>query len=198
MKVVAFNGSPRKDGNTAILLKYVLQELSVEGIETELVQLAGEKLIGCRGCYSCWERKNARCAVETDILNECIEKMLEADGILMGSPVYYGDITADMKALLDRSFFVARANEYLFRRKVAAAVVAVRRAGASNTLDTMYRYFTPAMMIIPGSTYWNLGVGEAIGEVEKDEEGIRTMKNLGRNMAWLMKAVNAYTLSGNE
>lgn len=192
MKVVAFNGSPRKDGNTAILLNYVLKELSAEGIETELVQLAGKKIIGCRGCYKCWERKDARCAVENDILNECIEKMLDADGILVGSPVYYGDITAEMKALLDRSFFVARGNNFLFSRKVAAAVVAVRRAGASNTLDTMYRYFTPAMMFIPGSTYWNLGVGEAKGEVEKDEEGIATMQNLGRNMAWLMKAVNAW------
>ena len=192
MKVVAFNGSPRKDGNTAILLNYVLKELSAEGIETELVQLAGKKIIGCRGCYKCWERKDARCAVENDILNECIEKMLDADGILMGSPVYYGDITAEMKALLDRSFFVARGNNFLFSRKVAAAVVAVRRTGASNTLDTMYRYFTPAMMFIPGSTYWNLGVGEAKGEVEKDEEGIATMQNLGRNMAWLMKTVNAW------
>ncbi|NLV27900.1 MAG: flavodoxin family protein [Methanomicrobiales archaeon] len=197
MKVVAFNGSPRKDGNTAILLNYVLHELSAEGIETELVQLAGERIIGCRGCYTCWERKDGRCAIDTDILNDCIEKMLDADGILMGSPVYYGDITAEMKALLDRSFFVARANNYLFRRKVAAAVVAVRRAGASNTLDTMYRYFTPAMMVIPGSTYWNLGMGEAIGEVEKDEEGILTMKNLGRNMAWLIKALHAYNTSGN-
>ncbi len=192
MKVVAFNGSPRKDGNTAILLNYVLTELTVEGIETELFQLAGKKITGCLACYKCLERKDARCTVDNDILNECLEKMLAADGILFGSPVYYGDITPEMKALLDRSFFVAKGNDYLFKRKVAAAVVAVRRAGGSNTLDTMYRYFTPAMMFIPGATYWNLGMGEANGEVEKDEEGIQTMRNLGRNMAWRMKAVNAW------
>jgi len=192
MKVVAFNGSPRKDGNTAILLRYVLRELEAEGITTEMIQLAGKKIQGCQACYQCWEKKQAHCIIKEDPLNEYLEKMLGADGILMGSPTYYGEVTAEMKALLDRSFFVAKGNGYLFRGKVGAAVVAVRRAGSLSTLDTMYHYFLPAMMFIPGSTYWNLGIGEAIGDVEKDEEGIKTMKDLGRNMAWLLNAVNAW------
>jgi len=187
MKVVAFNGSPREDGNTGILLRYVLQEIEAEGIDTEIVQVGGRKIAGCTACMECIRNKDRRCSVTDDILNECLAKMIEADGILLGSPVYFSDLTPETKALIDRSGYVARANGGLFRRKVGAAVVAVRRQGALHTFDSINHLFLISEMIVPGSTYWNLGLGREKGEVEKDEEGINTMKNLGQNMAWLLK-----------
>jgi multimeric flavodoxin WrbA len=189
MKVVGFNGSARKDGNTATLIKYAFRELEKEGIETELVQLAGSKIQGCIACYKCFENRDKRCAVDNDVVNECIEKMSEADGIILGSPTYFADITTDMKALIERTGFVAKANEDMFRRKVGAAVVAVRRGGAIHTFDSLNHFFFISQMIVPGSIYWNIGIGRDIGEVEKDEEGVATMKNLGQNMAWLLKKI---------
>ena len=187
MKVVAFNGSARKDGNTAILINYVLSELKNEGIDTELVQLAGKKIHGCAACYKCMENKDRQCAVKDDIANECIGKMLEADGIILGSPTYFSDVTPEMKALIDRAGFVSRMNDFLFKRKLGAAIVAVRRAGATHVFDTINHLFLGSQMIVPGSIYWNIGVGRDKGDVEKDEEGIQTMKVLGQNMAWLLK-----------
>jgi multimeric flavodoxin WrbA len=189
MRVIAFNGSGRKDGNTAILLRVVLEALETEGIETELYQLAGKTIHGCTACYKCFERKNKRCALDDDVANDCIEKMIKADGILLGSPTYYADLTAGLKALIERSGFVAAANDALFKRKVGAAVVAVRRAGAVHAFDSINHFFTISQMIIPGASYWNLGMGRNIGEVKGDEEGIRTMHILGQNMAWLMKKI---------
>lgn len=191
MKVIAFNGSARKDGNTAILLRYVLGELEQEGIATELVQLAGTNIRGCTACQQCFKNKDGRCVVDTDILNECVEKMCAADGIILGSPTYFSDITTEMKALIDRSGYVARANGDAFKRKVGAAVVAVRRAGSIHAFDTINHFFLINHLIVPGSSYWNIGFGREKGEVEKDEEGIRTMKNLGQNMAWLLKKIHA-------
>ncbi len=187
MYVVAFNGSGRKDGNTAILLQTVMEELTNEGIATELVQLAGHPVPGCIACRRCFERVDKRCAVEGDIVNESIEKMIRADGVLLGSPVYYADLTAGMKALIERSGFVARANGDLFRRKVGAAVVSVRRAGAMHAFDSINHFFTIAQMIIPGADYWNIGIGRDPGEVRDDSEGLKTMRVLGENMAWLLK-----------
>jgi len=187
MKVAAFNGSARKDGNTAILIKYALAELENEGIGTEMIQLAGEKIQGCTACYRCWEARDGRCSVEDDPVNEYIRKMVEADGIILGSPTYFSDVTPQMKALIDRAGFVARANDFFLRRKVGAAIVAVRRAGATHVFDTINHLFLASEMIVPGSIYWNIGIGRDKGEVEKDEEGIRTMQVLGRNMAWLLK-----------
>jgi len=187
MKVVAFNGSARKDGNTAILINYVLSELRNEGIETELVQLAGTKIHGCIACYKCGENMDKQCAVKDDIANECIQKMIEADGIILGSPTYFSDVTTEMKALIDRAGFVSRMNDFMFKRKVGAAIVAVRRAGATHVFDTINHLFLGSQMIVPGSMYWNIGIGREKGEVEKDEEGIQTMKVLGQNMAWLLK-----------
>jgi len=187
MKVLAVNGSARKDGNTAILINYVLSELRSEGIDTEIVQLAGRKLHGCVACYKCWENKDGRCAVKNDPANELIEKMVDADGIILASPTYFGDVTPEMKALIDRAGFVAKANDFLFKYKVGAAIVAVRRAGAIHVFDTINHLFLSSQMIVPGSSYWNIGFGREKGEVEKDEEGINTMKVLGRNMAWLLK-----------
>ncbi len=190
MKVVAFNGSPHKEGNTSILINLVLAELTKEGIETEVVQVGGKNIRGCIACFKCMENLNQRCAVDNDILNECIEKMLEADGILLGSPVYFTDVTAEMKALIDRAGMVGGMNGYMYKHKVGAAVAAVRRAGSVHTLDTMNHLFQYHQMIVPGSTYWNLAIGMLPGEVEKDEEGVKTMQTLGQNMAWLLKKLN--------
>ena len=190
MKVVAFNGSARKDGNTAILVNTVFKELKKEGIKTELVQLAGKKIRGCIACEKCFINQDKRCALKADILNDCIEKMLEADGIILASPTYFTDVSTEMKALIDRAGFVAKANQDMFRRKVGASVVAVRRAGAIHAFDTMNHFFFISQMIVPGSSYWNIGLGLAPGDVETDDEGIMTMQTLGNNMAWLMKKIN--------
>jgi multimeric flavodoxin WrbA len=190
MKVIAFNGSARKDGNTAILVRQVFAGLEAEGIETEMVQLAGRTIHGCTACRQCYKNKNQRCAIDDDVANECIAKMLAADGIILASPVYFADITAEMKALIDRAGYVARANGDMFKRKVGAAVVAARRAGAIHAFDSMNHFFLIGQMLIPGSRYWNLGIGRAKGEVENDEEGLKTMQTLGQNIAWLLKKIN--------
>jgi multimeric flavodoxin WrbA len=187
MKVVAFNGSARKDGNTAILVRTVFGELERAGIETELYQLAGKTIHGCKACYRCVENKDRRCAVKNDIVNDCIEKMLAADGIILASPTYFSDVTSEIKALMDRAGIVGRANDTMYRRKVGAAVVAVRRAGAIHAFDSLNHFFLITQMIIPGSSYWNIGIGRNIGEVEGDQEGMQTMRTLGQNMAWLLR-----------
>ena len=191
MKVVAFNGSARKDGNTAILLKRVLKVLEAEGIETELIQLAGEQIRGCTACRACFETKNQRCVITDDNVNAYIQKMVEADGIIFGSPTYFGMMSPEMKALIDRAGFVARATPDMLKYKVGAAVVAVRRAGGMTTFDAINHFFLINQMIVPGSSYWNIGIGNKKGEVEKDEEGMQTMEDLGRNMAWLLKKLKA-------
>jgi multimeric flavodoxin WrbA len=191
MKVVAINGSARKGGNTAILLGHVLGELAKEGIETELLELAGATIHGCLACRKCSTRKDRHCSQTGDMGNVCIDKMAAADGILLGSPTYVTDVSPEIKALIDRACLVSGANGGMFRRKVGAAVVAVRRAGAIHAFDTLNHFFLITEMIVPGSSYWNIGIGREPGEVEKDEEGIRTMKTLGRNMAWLLKKVGA-------
>jgi multimeric flavodoxin WrbA len=187
MKVIAFNGSARKDGNTAILIREVFKELEAEGIETEMIQMAGKTIRGCTACGKCFEKKNQRCVIDNDFANECIEKMVQADGIILASPTYFADVSTEMKALIDRAGFVARANQDMLKRKVGAAVVAVRRAGAIHVFDTMNHFFLIGQMIIVGSSYWNMGFGLAKGDVEQDKEGLETMQTLGRNMAWLLK-----------
>ena len=190
MKVIAINGSSRKDGNTAILLRTVLSEISAEGIGTELIQLAGNSLKGCVACNKCRENRDRKCVIQSDSFNDCFSALVAADGILLGSPVYFTDVTTSMKALIERTGRVAKANGGLLRRKVGAAVVAVRRAGAVHTFDTLNHLFLYSEMIIPGSIYWNLGLGSAPGQVESDKEGIEIMARLGKNMAWLMKKIN--------
>jgi multimeric flavodoxin WrbA len=187
VKVVAFNGSARKDGNTAILVRYLFDELGKEGIETELVQLAGKKIHGCIACYKCFDNRNGRCAVDNDVLNGCIGMMERAEGIILASPTYFTDVTTEMKALIDRAGMTAKANDDMFKRKVGVAVVAVRRAGAIHTFDSINHFFTISQMVVPGASYWNVGIGREIGDVERDAEGIATMRVLGANMAWLLK-----------
>jgi len=189
MKVVAFNGSPRKNGNTATLILRVFEELEKEGIETKLIQLDGQNIHGCRACYRCAQNQDKKCVFDDDILNACVAEMLEADGIIIGSPTYFSNVTSETKALIDRAGLVAGANGHLLKRKAGAAVVAVRRAGATNTFDAINKFFLINEMIIPGSSYWNLGIGREMGTVAADEEGMNTMKVLGQNLAWLLKKI---------
>ncbi len=188
MKVVAINGSARKDGNTSILIEKVFEELRKEKIHCEQIQLAGHTVRGCKACMACYSKKNKKCITD-DIANECIAKMIEADAIILGSPVYVTDVSAEMKALIDRACLVSRANDNFLRRKVGAAVIAVRRGGATHAFDTINHFFTIAEMIVVGSCYWNFAFGRQIGEVTKDEEGLLTMKVLGENMSWLLKKI---------
>jgi multimeric flavodoxin WrbA len=190
MKVVAFNGSARKDGNTTMLVNYVFEELHKHDIETELVQLAGKHPHGCIACYQCFERKNRRCAVDIDCINECIEKMEQADGIILASPTYFANMSTELKALIDRCGMTSRANGDMFKRKVGAAVATHRRGGAVHVFDSINHFFTIGQMIIVGSNYWNFGVGREKGDVSADDEGVNTMRVLGQNMAWLLKKLH--------
>ncbi|MBN2247105.1 MAG: flavodoxin family protein [Coriobacteriia bacterium] len=191
MKVVAFSGSARKGGNTALLLRRVLDTLEAEGIETELVELAGTRAQGCTVCLKCREHQDRQCHGRKDAINACIEKMDAADGIIIGSPVYFADITPEAKALIDRAGYVARANPGMLVRKAGAAVVAVRRAGAMHALDSINHFFGITEMVTVGSSYWNVGIGGAAGAVAEDAEGMATMETLGRHMAWLLKLTAA-------
>jgi multimeric flavodoxin WrbA len=191
MKVIAFNGSARKDGNTAGLIRHVLKELEAEDIQTELLQLGGTHIQGCIACFKCFKNQDRHCSVDKDMLNECIDRMLEADGIIMGSPTYFANVSTNIKSLIDRAGLVAKANKDMLARKVGAAVVAVRRAGAIHVFNSINHFFFINQMVVPGSSYWNMGQGLNPGEVEKDDEGIRTMQTLGKNMAWVMKRLNS-------
>jgi len=187
MKVVAFNGSPRKGGNTELLIKEVLKVLEKKGIKTEIIQVGGEDVKGCVACMKCRKKADGRCHKKNDLLNKCIERMVSADGIIIGSPTYFADLTSETKALIDVAGYALRGAGNPLKRKVGAAVVAVRRAGAIHAFDSINHFFLINEMIIPGSSYWNIAVGREKGEVEKDEEGMRTMRTLGENMAWLLE-----------
>ncbi len=189
MKVVAFNGSARKDGNTAALLNRALAEISAAGIETELIQLAGKVIRPCQACYRCASAKDRRCGFTDDFLNECVAAMDSADGIILGSPTYFADVSGIMKALIERAGLVSRVNGDIHKRKLGAAVVSVRRGGAIHAFDTINHFFLIGQMIVVGSIYWNVGIGRDKGDVEGDEEGMATMKTLGENFAWLLPRV---------
>ena len=190
MKIVAFNGSPRREGNTSFLVKTVFKVLEKEGIDCELVNLADKPIHGCIACYKCAENQDKRCAVKNDVLNDYIEKMLDADGIILASPTYFSNVTTEMKALIDRAGLVSKVNGSMFKRKIGAGVVSVRRAGAIHVFNSLNLFFLIGEMIVPGSSYWNLAIGKDKGDVRSDSEGIETMKNLGKNMAWLLKKIN--------
>jgi multimeric flavodoxin WrbA len=189
MKVLGINCSPRKGGNTEILIKEVFKALEKEGIKTELFQLGGKKVAGCIACMKCRKKKDGICHQKNDVINECIGKMVKADAIIIGSPVYYADLTADAKALLEVAGYALGAAGNPLRHKAGAAVIAVRRGGAIHAFDSINHFFLINEMIVPGSSYWNLGIGREKGEVLKDEEGMRTMKVLGENMAWLLEKI---------
>lgn len=185
MKVVGINGSSRKDGNTAIVIGKVFDELNKKGIETVLIQLADYDIQPCRGCFACKGRGN--CVLAKDGFAEIFSRIAETDGIILGSPVYSADVSAKMKALLERAGVVVATNPGLLRHKIGASVAAVRRGGGMTTVDTMNHFMLNKEMIVVGSTYWNMVYGKNIGDVLSDDEGMANMRNLGENMAWLMK-----------
>jgi len=189
MKVVAINGSPKKEGNTFHLIQVVAEQLEKEGIEVEIIHIGNKVIRGCMGCGQCAKQKNERCIYDNDEVNECIQKLKNADGMILGSPVFFSGITGTMKSFLDRVFYVAGANGNLFRYKVGVSVIADRRAGAVVALAQLNNYINYAEMFMPSSNYWNVAFGMLPGEVLKDDEGIQTMRILGRNMAWLMNAI---------
>lgn len=190
MKVLAINSSARKDGNTAILINRVFEELNKEGIETEMIQLAGQMIEPCKACWACGGQQN--CVHRRDSFREIFDKMKAADGVLLGSPVYTANVSANMQAFLERASVVADMNRDagLFRHKVGAAVTAARRGGAVNALDAMNRFFLLQEMFVVGSCYWPMAYGRMPGEVRSDAEGLNTMRVLGKNMAFLLKALH--------
>ncbi len=187
MKVIAFNGSPHQNGNTAILINRVLAALRRHDIDTEMVHVGGQALRGCRACGWCGQNPVRKCVLSDDLFNECLNKMVAADGIIIGSPTYYANMTAETKALIDRAGSVTRRNGFLLQRKAGAAVVALRRAGGINTFNAINDFFLINQMIVPGSSYWNLGMGN----VNSDDEGFKTMETLAENMAWLLKLIKS-------
>jgi multimeric flavodoxin WrbA len=191
MKVLAVNGSPRREGNTFRMLGVVTGVLHEHGIETELVQVGGTMIRGCLSCYRCIEKKDRRCATNNDLFNDLFNKMLEADAMILASPTYFADITPELKALIDRAGFVSRVNGNLFRHKIGAAVISLRRGGGIHAFDSINHLFQICQMFIVGSTYWNLGFGGRKGnEVEHDREGIENMKDLGHSMAYLLQKLH--------
>ena|SRR5574344_350715 len=189
MKVVALNGSPKSGGNTYFAIKAVLEELEEEGIETEILQVGNKEIHGCGACGSCGRNKNMKCAID-DVVNEYLPKMAEADGIIIASPVYYASMSGTLKSFLDRAFYVAGANGGLFRHKVGAAIAVSRRSGEVATFDNLNHYFTITEMFVASSNYWNVAHARNPREIQKDEEGLQTMRILGRNMAFLIKSIN--------
>ena len=187
MKVVAINGSPHKEGNTYHALMGVGKQLMENGIDFEIIHIGNKAVRGCMACGGCSRNKDEKCVITTDPLNEWVQKMKDADGIILGSPVYYAGIPGTMKSFLDRAFYVSGSNGNLFRHKVGAAVVAVRRTGGSSTFDSLNHYLNYSEMILATSNYWNITHGLSSGEVLQDTEGVQIMEVLGRNMAWILK-----------
>ncbi|HOP58275.1 MAG TPA: flavodoxin family protein [Bacteroidales bacterium] len=190
MKVLGINCSPRIGGNTEILIKEVFRSLENNGIDTEFFQLGGKSISGCTACMKCREIKDGRCHQDNEVINSCIERMERCDGLLIGAPVYFADVASDAKALIDVAGYAMRGAGNPLRRKVGAAVLSMRRAGAVNAFDTVNHFFLINEMIIPGSSYWNMGIGREKGDVLKDEEGLNTMRVLGENMAYLLKRLH--------
>jgi multimeric flavodoxin WrbA len=187
MKVIAFNGSPHRDGNTYHLIRHALDAIEKAGIETEIIQIGGKNVHPCLACGKCLENRDRQCIQKKDMVNECIEKMLAADAIIIGTPTYFAGVTPEIKAFMDRAFLVGKAYDDMFRQKLGAAIAAERRSGAVCAVDTINHYFTISGMFSAGSRYWNNAKGFMPGEVESDEEGIDTMKQLGENIAWFVK-----------
>ena len=191
MKILGINGSPRKNGNTRILIEKAMEPLREAGFETAIFQLGGKQVHGCTACGKCREIQDKQCRIKNDVLNKCITEMLKADAIILGSPVYFADVTTEMKALIDVAGYVSRGNGHLLKRKLGAAVISVRRGGQLHAFDTINNFFLINQMIVPGSSYWNFAFGKNEGEVLHDEEGMQTIQTLGENMAWLLQKLQA-------
>lgn len=187
MRVVALNGSARVGGNTAALIEFAFEPLRQAGVDCQLVELGGKEIRGCTACGRCREVLDGQCHGRSDFGNEVIDLLSDAHGMIFGSPTYFSGVTPELKAALDRAFYVARGNGDMFARRVGAAVVAVRRAGAMAVFDSINHYFLISRMLVVGSSYWNVGIGAAKGDVLADDEGVRTMRTLGENMAWALE-----------
>ena len=188
MKVIGINGSVKEDGNTAIIMKIVFNELNEQGIETEIIHLDSNTIAPCKGCFNCKGKRN--CIYKNDSFDVAFNKMVAADGILLGSPVYSADVTATMKAFLERAAVIVATNPGMLKFKVGASVSSVRRGGGMTTVDTMNHFLLNKEVILAGSIYWNIVYGKEKGDVLKDSEGINNMVNLGQNMAWILKKIN--------
>ncbi|MDR2353650.1 MAG: flavodoxin family protein [Deltaproteobacteria bacterium] len=186
MAVLAINGSPRPKGNTRIMLDWVGEGLRQEGIETEVFQIGGEHVSGCKACGSCGRTESLSC-VQNDLINTLIPKMVEADAIILGSPVYFADITPELKCVIDRVGYVCLHQGNPLRRKPGAAVVVARRAGHVHAFDSINHFFGILQMYTVGSRYWNLGVAREAGNILDDREALETMQVLAGNLAWLIK-----------
>ena len=191
MKVIAINGSPRKDGNTSIVLKTVLKGLENQGIEGELIHIGAAGIRGCTACGMCAKNHDKKCVLKDQgvDVNEIIQKMIDADGHLLGAPVHYAGIAGTMKSFLDRSYYVAGSNGRLFRHKVGAGIVSLRRSGGSVAIDQINKYFQISEMLMPAANYWNIVHGMKEGEAVNDLEGMQIAGVLGKNMAWLLKMI---------
>jgi multimeric flavodoxin WrbA len=189
MKVLAINGSPRKNGNTHKLIQHVFEPLIAGGFNSEVIQIGGLSIHGCKACMRCKETKNLKCSTQTDVMNDIIQKVYNADILLLASPTYFADITSEMKAFIDRLGYVSNANGRFLEKKIGSPIVAVRRGGAIHAFDSMMHFIHIQGMISIGSTYWNMGIGRNPGEVEQDEEGVRNMRNLGQSLLWLSKKI---------
>lgn len=190
MKVVAINGSPRRNGNTVGALKIACEELEKEGIETEIIHIGGKRFSGCVNCGQCVKNQNKRCGIEDDGMNSILEKLYEADGIIIGSPVYFSNVTTEVKALIDRAGFVSMVNGGLLKRKAGAAVVAAGRVGSNVAYSAINYLFGMSEMVTAHSNHWNMTLSYNAGDIEKDAQGIETFENVGKNMAWLLKKIN--------
>lgn len=189
MKILAINGSPRRNGNTSVLIGEMFRIFQAEGFETEMIQLGNKPVHGCTACGICKEKQDGKCHIKNNHLNLCIAKMVEADGIIIGSPVYFADVTPEVKALIDVAGYVTRASGHLLKRKVGAGIIAVRRGGALHAFETINNFFLINQMIVPGSSYWNFAIGRDLGDVLNDAEGMQTIRTLAENMSWLLKKV---------
>ncbi|KXS56170.1 MAG: FMN reductase [Candidatus Adiutrix intracellularis] len=189
MKIIAINGSPRSGGNTSILLNWATEELQKEGLEVETVRLGGQNVPGCKACGACFKNQNRRCIQDQDPVNELIAKLIEADGLILGSPVYFADLTPELKAFIDRAGLVAVANDRFLERKAGAAAVVARRGGQVHTYDSINHFFGIMGMFTVGSIYCNMGVALEPGQVREDEEAEKTMRKVGVNLAWLLKKI---------
>ena len=189
MKVVAFNGSPNLEGNTYQSIKMVTDELENNGIETEIIQVGNKNIGGCVACNACVKNQDEKCIIEDDQVNSWIQKMKNAEGIIIGAPVHFASVAGNMKCFLDRAFYVTSMNGMMLRHKVGAAVVAVRRAGGVPAFNELSNYLSYSEMMIPGSNYWNINYGMKAGEVNQDKEGKQAMEILAENMAYLMKVI---------
>lgn len=191
MKVLAINGGPHPNGNTAFAIGLVADELKKEGIETETITIGNKLIHGCTGCGRCFRERDEKCVFEDDMVNDVFQKLKAVDGLILGSPIHYAGMSGAMSSFLDRLFYLNGANGNVLRHKVGVALGAVRRSGGIPAVNQLSKYLEYSEMVIPTSNYWNVIHGTVAGDAEKDEEGTQIMRVLGKNMAWVLKLIEA-------